>query len=55
MECCRTPYPGGAPANVACALATLGDKVSFVSALGEDDLAADLIDLLKSTGLSSTR
>eukprot|EP00884_Botryococcus_braunii_P003415 jgi/Botrbrau1/13074/Bobra.0187s0036.1 len=47
-----TPYPGGAPANVACALATLGDKVAFVSALGEDELGNGLLDLMKSKGVN---
>lgn len=45
--CCRTPYPGGAPANVAAALGRLGIKVAFVSALGNDDLAKQMLDLLK--------
>jgi pfkB family carbohydrate kinase len=42
----RIPYPGGAPANVAAALAKLGDKVTFVTALGEDDLGKEMFDLL---------
>lgn len=32
-----TPYPGGAPANVACALAKLGVPASFVGAVGRDE------------------
>ena len=47
MHCCRTPYPGGAPANVAAALGRLGVKVGFISALGDDDLAHQMLDLLK--------
>ncbi len=43
----RTPYPGGAPANVAAALGRLGVQVAFVSALGEDDLAQQMLSLLK--------
>lgn len=43
---CRTPYPGGAPANVAAALGKLGVKVAFISALGQDDLAVQMLDLL---------
>lgn len=31
-----TPYPGGAPANVACALAKLGVPAIFVGAVGRD-------------------
>ncbi len=42
----RTPYPGGAPANVACALAQLGDSVLFLSAIGTDDLGQQFRDLL---------
>jgi len=45
----RTPYPGGAPANVAAALGRLGVKVGFVSALGNDDLAKQMLELLKGT------
>lgn len=41
------PYPGGAPANVAAALGRLGIKVSFVSAVGQDDLGEQMLDLLK--------
>ena len=43
----RTPYPGGAPANVACALGKFGDRVVFVSALGDDDLGDEMLTLLK--------
>ena len=50
---CRTPYPGGAPANVAAALGRLGVKVAFVSALGQDDLARQMLSLLKGTCLPS--
>jgi len=42
------PYPGGAPANVAAALGRLGVKVSFVSAVGQDDLGDQMLDLLQS-------
>lgn len=44
----RTPYPGGAPANVAAALGKLGLDVSFVSAIGKDDLAKQMLELLAS-------
>ena len=42
-----TPYPGGAPANVAAALGKLGAKVGFISAFGNDDLAKQMQTLLK--------
>lgn len=38
--------PGGAPANVACALAKLGDAVEFVGAVGEDAWGDALLQLL---------
>ena len=47
----RTPYPGGAPANVAAALATLGDRVLFVSALGRDALGDAMLQLLQGKGV----
>ena len=40
------PYPGGAPANVAAALGRLGVKVSFISAVGQDGLGEDMLELL---------
>ncbi|CAL8467862.1 g7400 [Coccomyxa elongata] len=46
-----TPYPGGAPANVAAALAKLSVKVAFISALGKDDLAVQMMDLLAERGV----
>ena len=42
------PYPGGAPANVAAALGRLGVRVTFVSAVGEDELGEEMLDLLES-------
>ncbi len=50
----RTPYPGGAPANVAAALAKLNVKVAFISALGKDDLAVQMMDLLAGVQCSTT-
>ena len=49
-----TPYPGGAPANVAAAVATLGHPAAFVSALGKDSLGDDLVSLLASKGVDVT-
>ncbi|EIE20911.1 Ribokinase-like protein [Coccomyxa subellipsoidea C-169] len=46
-----TPYPGGAPANVAAAIAKLNVKVAFISALGKDDLAEQMMDLLSERGV----
>ena len=42
-----TPFPGGAPANVACAVSTLGKKAAFVSALGADALGDDFLEVLR--------
>jgi fructokinase len=41
-------YPGGAPANVACALAKLGTPTGFIGAVGTDELGEALVDLLQS-------
>ncbi|WP_404787685.1 carbohydrate kinase [Altericista sp. CCNU0014] len=45
-----TPYPGGAPANVACALARLGTPAAYLGCLGQDpegDALASLLDALE--------
>lgn len=42
-----TDYPGGAPANVAAAIAKLGTPTRLISALGEDDLGDWLIEVLQ--------
>jgi fructokinase len=44
-----TPYPGGAPANVATATSRLGDRTAFVSAIGEDSLGDAFVQLLQGT------
>ena len=49
-----TPYPGGAPANVACGLAKLGTPTGFIGCVGQDTLGADLVTLLQSIGVDST-
>ncbi|MCU0552033.1 MAG: carbohydrate kinase [Leptolyngbya sp. Prado105] len=41
-----TDYPGGAPANVACALTKLGTPTAFIGAVGDDELGRSLVDLL---------
>ncbi|MEM7725075.1 MAG: carbohydrate kinase [Cyanobacteria bacterium P01_A01_bin.45] len=48
-----TPYPGGAPANVACALVKLGTPAGFVGAVGEDEPGNNLCSLLESVGVNS--
>ena len=49
-----TPSPGGAPANVAVALARLGADVGFIGKVGQDDYGAFLIDLLAGQGVDVT-
>jgi fructokinase len=49
-----TAYPGGAPANVACALAKLGTPAGFIGCVGEDAPGEMLVDLLRSTGVDVT-
>ena len=51
----RTPYPGGAPANVAAALGKLGAKVGFITAFGNDDLAKQMQQLLEGEVCKSGR
>ncbi len=46
-----TPLPGGASANVACALAKLGSSVDFVGAIGKDDWGEALAQLLVDMGV----
>jgi fructokinase len=46
-----TPYPGGAPANVACALVKLGTPAAFIGCVGEDAPGETLIELLQSIGV----
>lgn len=42
-----TPYPGGAPANVACGLAKLGTPTGFIGCVGQDQLGDSLVNLLQ--------
>jgi fructokinase len=46
-----TPYPGGAPANVACALVKLGTPAGFIGAVGEDERGNQLVELLQKIGV----
>ena len=43
---------GGAPANVACALARLGTPTALISRLGHDDHGESFIHLLRSRGVN---
>ncbi|KAL3641677.1 Fructokinase-2 [Castilleja foliolosa] len=45
--------PGGAPANVAIAVARLGGKAAFVGKLGEDEFGHMLAGILKENGVSA--
>jgi fructokinase len=47
-----TPYPGGAPANVACALVKLGTSSGFIGCLGEDEAGEQLVDVIRTTGVN---
>jgi fructokinase len=49
-----TPYPGGAPANVACALVKLGTSAGFMGAVGEDEPGNKLVKLLQDIGVDTT-
>lgn len=45
--------PGGAPANVAIAVARLGGKAAFVGKLGDDEFGKMLAGILKENGVSA--
>ncbi|NJL40298.1 MAG: carbohydrate kinase [Leptolyngbyaceae cyanobacterium RM2_2_4] len=49
-----TPYPGGAPANVACSLVKLGTSAGFIGCVGEDEPGRTLVDLLKEIGVDGS-
>ena len=49
-----TPYPGGAPANVACALVKLGTPAGFIGCVGQDEAGDTLVKLLQEVGVDST-
>jgi fructokinase len=49
-----TPYPGGAPANVACALVKLGNPAGFIGCVGEDEPGNKLVELLQEVGVETT-
>ena len=49
-----TPYPGGAPANVACALTKLGTPSGFIGCVGQDETGDALVQLLQEVGVDAT-
>jgi fructokinase len=49
-----TAYPGGAPANVACALVKLGTPSAFIGCVGKDRPGQELIALLDKIGVNTT-
>ncbi|GAA0152606.1 carbohydrate kinase [Lithospermum erythrorhizon] len=46
--------PGGAPANVACAITKLGGSSAFVGKVGDDEFGRMLVDILEKNGVNST-
>ncbi|MEG5018386.1 MULTISPECIES: carbohydrate kinase [unclassified Microcoleus] len=46
-----TAHPGGAPANVACALVKLGTAAGFIGAVGGDELGNSLVQVLQEVGV----
>ncbi len=49
-----TALPGGAPANVACALVKMGDLSKFIGCVGNDDAGAKLAAKLVTEGVELT-
>lgn len=49
-----TKKAGGAPANVACAIAKLGGKGVFVGAIGDDPFGSYLLDIIKKEGVDTS-
>jgi fructokinase len=45
-------YPGGAPANVACALAKLGTPSAFIGCVGKDAQGHELVKVLQGIGVN---
>jgi fructokinase len=46
-----TPLPGGAPANVACALVKMGDRSRFIGCVGKDEAGTKLAAKLAAEGV----
>ena len=49
-----TALPGGAPANVACALVKMGDRSRFIGCVGNDRAGAELAAKLATEGVDLT-
>lgn len=47
-----TPYPGGAPANVACALTRLGTPSAYIGCIGQDPDGDALAQVLSDLGVN---
>lgn len=47
-----TKKAGGAPANVACAIAKLGGQASFVGSVGKDPMGMFLLNVLENEGVN---
>ncbi|CDP11542.1 unnamed protein product [Coffea canephora] len=45
--------PGGAPANVACAITKLGGVSAFIGKVGDDEFGRMLVDILAKNGVKS--
>uniref|UniRef100_A0A5B7BYY6 fructokinase n=1 Tax=Davidia involucrata TaxID=16924 RepID=A0A5B7BYY6_DAVIN len=45
--------PGGAPANVACAITKLGGNSAFIGKFGDDEFGHMLVEILKKNGVKS--
>ncbi|KAI3978712.1 hypothetical protein MKX01_015887 [Papaver californicum] len=45
--------PGGAPANVACAITKLGGTSAFIGKFGDDEFGHMLVNILKKNGVNS--
>jgi fructokinase len=48
-----TSYPGGAPANVACALQKLGTPAAFIGCVGDDEMGIDLNQFFQKMGINT--
>ncbi|KKI98998.1 carbohydrate kinase family protein [Prochlorothrix hollandica] len=46
-------YPGGAPANVACALAKLDTTAAFLGCVGQDQAGIQLVEVLQKAGVDT--
>lgn len=45
--------PGGAPANVACAITKLGGTSAFIGKVGDDEFGKMLVDILEKNGVNT--